>query len=233
MHNTTHRPVMRYIFEGAETKPTFEAIMVGKHLDTERDINWSFLGLDNHALRACVAQVAEQMGAQKVWAPVPNFSAKIIDTQHLSREVLVGETTLWRNEADAPGADGVQLLPDEAYAATGGGCPFIVGICEDRMAVAHAGKFCLLDPHHVHNVGKPRAYTSVVDSLVGQLARPGFDYRRAIQVWVFGSVRPEDYPHHVEGAHAKKPTSCANMCSASGTTACPPQTVRCMSICPS
>ncbi|MDB5224780.1 MAG: hypothetical protein JWO43_402 [Candidatus Adlerbacteria bacterium] len=205
MHGTAlHKPALEYIHNGGLERPSFSVTLVGKNYEGEQGLNWSFLQIEkDEELRKRVASVAKSVGATKIWAPVPNFSAKVINTDVLKKEVRLGDAILWRNSSADHAADGVMLKPGESYAMTPGGCAGFVATNIDRMIGAHSGKHCLVDPKRIMGERNPRLYASIVDSTVGQLANNRKEHE-TIRVWVFGSLRPEDYPHYFDKKHGEQ-----------------------------
>ena len=147
-----------------------------------------------------IAQALYSIGAHHAYAPSPiEFNGKIVRPQELDVRIPIGnsigvsEIALYRNPAKP--ADGTLLSrPGDAGIMSAGGCPIIVATYEEQCVFAHAGRDCLFDRTYFISDGKKkgREHESVVDSIFGALEAK---HASEVRVWVFGSIRPEDFIH--------------------------------------
>jgi hypothetical protein len=186
----------------------FSVIIMGKTFKGGvTDMNWSLKPLQrpedammNRELCSRLAITFGAMGVSRVFAPSPvAFNAAFVRTSSLRTEIkLSSNVSMFRNGAIP--ADVVTLEPGEAGAFSAGGCPLIVASNGRRLTMAHAGRNCLLDRSLVAGGPATRVNASVVDTMMTTLRQMGS--AEGIKVWVYGSIKPKDYPHKLHGEHA-------------------------------
>jgi hypothetical protein len=140
------------------------------------------------------------LGVKRAYAPNPTeFNGIIVNPKMLGRYIsLPYGVHLLRNQ-EIP-ADGTLLRQaGDAGVFSAGGCSVIVATLGNEMLFAHAGRECVLDRTRVLSGGteKSRWAKSVVDNIVSALT-PHHDLRRDLKVWVFYSIKPEDFVHHFD-----------------------------------
>ena len=160
----------------------------------------------NLQLATHVGAALRGLGAIRAFAPNPTkFNGQIIRPALLNRDiVLPGGVHLLRNQAIP--ADGTKLAIDgDAGVFSAGGCAFIVATLGYEMYFAHAGRECVLDRHKVltRGVQCSRKPESVVDNIVARLVGESWrkHLRSLIRVWVFYSIKPQDFAHYFATAN--------------------------------
>ncbi len=147
-------------------------------------------------------RAAKWLGADRLYAPTPvDSNGEIISPAQLSRVFILGSgVTMFRNPA-VP-ADGTLLRdPGDAGIFSAGGCGVIVTTIDDRLIFAHAGRESLIDRARILD-GRPRRHESVVDSIMEAYHGLGYTSHQLtrLKVWVFYSIRPEDFLHEFNDA---------------------------------
>lgn len=186
---------------GSYWHPSFKVVLsvpgAWEDLPTLRRSDVPFDGEDYHQLSSLVGTT----GIRHLYIPNPSrFNGEVLTPDQFATDPVEtfchagGTACLWGRNRFADGC----LLPS---GKSGGmfrasGCPMIVAGCGDKLAYAHGGFYCLIDRGYIaSNRIRGRRWPSVIDSLLFALGAKTPKERRAVHLWVFYSIRPEDFFH--------------------------------------
>lgn len=144
-----------------------------------------------------VAELLEKEGGRVTYRINPSrFNTEVLKPTDFSEPFWIEDSKI--RFAKSVFADGVVLEHSgDASVIIARGCPIIVATLDDKVAYAHAGRDCLFDRQYIISDHSDYERSSVVTNLLDTL--DPFKARRSeIQIWVFFSIKPEQFEHDLE-----------------------------------
>lgn len=189
----THQPIIRRDIQSGSMH--FSAMVFG-------GINWSLAqlkGPEGEAFAEILGTVLEAVGTKRVYAPSPvTFNGTMITPRVLRTIIPLGKDGLLMYRNPEVPADGTALaLSGDTGVFSAGGCCVIVVACGEHLLFAHAGRDCVLPRQVILGEEAGRSHESIVDSMMQMLRRYGVNPNEA-RVWVFWSIRPEEFAHRFD-----------------------------------
>jgi hypothetical protein len=172
-----------------------QTALFGSSFDTDQRISWSLSSLqkqgdeqkkENLELLYRLKKIADAFDVKKLLAPNPTlFNGVIANRQSLIERIPVThDIQILRGTL----ADGVEILPGEAFMLSSGGCPMLTVIWNNRVIAAHAGLKCLFD------IDNPER-ASVVDAALQHLNYQARRSQDPLEVRIDFSINPEVFDH--------------------------------------
>ncbi len=182
------------IYDGVKR---FSIHLFGRDQLTGTELNWSLepfvKAIDRIADRERAARIRAaclSIGPDSIWyAPHPDFGGHIVRPHNCTERILFGDLPIRRGVR----ADGI-LVPKRlsGYIASTGGCAVLVASDGLHVAAVHVGTRSLFRYKE-----RELPFTSAVFQ-IKNLFRGLSMGKREVKLWIFFSIRPEQYLHSRE-----------------------------------